>query len=155
MNVIKKDKLIIVSSYPIKLACLCLIIIFANLLISLTIKLSPQFNILAVSLGMILPTLLLFVIDYRLTVIDVKQKLVFSIKISITGKRKRAIKFSQIKRVITKGWLGIDHQQSAVCIETTHADAIAITAHADASKEEQSQLISTLNKLFNIKYLVA
>lgn len=146
MNVVEKDEIIIISSYPIKLACLCLIIVFTNLTINLTVTLAQPVSMLLLWLGMIFPTLCLYFLSYRLTIVDAKRKVILTTQVSIRGKQKKLIEFSQIKAITREYLLGIAEQHT-VCIETTGHQAIAITTLADASTRQQHKLIKKLSKL--------
>lgn len=139
MKVTEQGNYLIISSYPFRLAWLCLIIIFCSLYAGL-MQIVHHYIVLV---GVTLPTIFLFVFDFKLTIFDFNNKEMLQTNYSIKGKRSLTLPFSIIHHIDKVKDKYFDVGGSYVRI-LTPKEEYYLTTISDASTLEQEQLIHKL-----------
>ncbi len=133
---------LIISSYPLKLAWLCLFIIFGSLYVGI----SQMINHYVILVGVTVPTVFLFIFDFKLTIFDFNNKEMLQTNYSIRGKSSLTLPFSAILQIDTStnkyfGMIG-----GCVSVLTPHHQYL-LTTFSDASTVEKDLLIKKLRAL--------
>ncbi|REL25935.1 hypothetical protein DXX93_04745 [Thalassotalea euphylliae] len=142
MKVIEKKDLLIVSSYPYKVAVTCLLFIFGTLYISQFQPLS--FN--ALSIGFVVPSLLLLVLDFKLSIFDLTNQQLLISQFSIKGKRRTLLAFDDIVQIRANSGNGYANHNGVVGV-IAHNQFYALTALTDSNRKQQRVLANKLQTL--------
>ncbi|WP_286262726.1 hypothetical protein [Thalassotalea atypica] len=145
MKVTEKGNYLIITSYPLKFAWICLLSIFLSIFAG-AIQLVDQVPIL---LGVTIPTLILFIFDFKLTIFDFNNREMLQTNYSITGKRALTVPFNEIFTVAQNTANGL--AMTLGCVQVlTHENSYQVTAISDASAAELSNLVTKLKHLLKI-----
>jgi hypothetical protein len=139
MKVMEQGNYLIISSYPFKLAWLCLLVIFSSLYFGL-LEMTNHYIVL---LGVTIPTILLFMFDFKLTIFDFNNKEMLQTNYSIKGKRSLSLPFSSIYKVDIHESKLKEIISGSVDIFTAKTQ-YPITTYSDASIKEQAHLVTKL-----------
>lgn len=146
MKVTEQGSYLIITSYPFKLAWLCLFTIFASLYAGI-IQVIDQSLIL---LGVTLPTVFLFTFDFKFTIFDFHKKEMLQTCYSIKGKRTFILPFSSIFTVDNCATDTL--RQVLGCVRVVTPDkGYTLTTLSDASANEQLLLIEQLKHSLHLK----
>ena len=142
MKVIEQKDLLIVSSYPYKVAITCLLFIFITLYSSSYQQLS--FN--ALSVGFLVPTLLLLVLDFKLSVFDGTSRRLLINQFSIKGKRSTILSFDDIVQIRANTNKSYGNHSGVVgVIANNHF--YPLTTMTDCNRNQQLVLVDKLHTM--------
>lgn len=145
MKVMEQGNYLIISSYPFKLAWICLFIIFCSLYLGI----SMMANHYIVLMGVTIPTIFLFMFDFKLTIFDFNNKEMLQTNYSIKGKRSLVLPFSSIYKVGIQSDKIKDFLGGCVSIFTSNKQYY-LTTISDASVHDQEHLMIKLKQSLSI-----
>ncbi|REL34723.1 hypothetical protein [Thalassotalea euphylliae] len=144
MKVIEKGELLIVSSYPYKLAIACLAVVSLTLFTTL----HQQLSLAAILLGFFVPTICLLVLDFKLSIFDSTSRKLLISQFSLRGKRRVLLTFDDIKEVRTQTHQGLKGNRNAGVVAVFTAENFyPITTLTDSNYRQQTALINRIEQL--------